>query len=185
MDLSDIDFEKLATLFLQKPKTASEKLRSAVAKKAQDLVAQNPTRTHLVEKLEGLVEAYNLGKVDVEPFFEALKKLVAEMEDEERRAASESLTEEELAIFDLLTRPEPKLRRPRRRRSKRWRGSCWKNFRLNSWSSSGGRNPRPGQRCIPRSGSSWMNCLRNRIRGRVDAEGRGGLAICLPARART
>ena len=126
MDLSDIDFEKLATLFLQKPKTASEKLRSAAAKKAQDLVAQNPTRTHLVEKLEGLVEAYNLGKVDVEPFFEALKKLVAEMEDEERRAASESLTEEELAIFDLLTRPEPKLRRPRRRRSKRWRGSCWK-----------------------------------------------------------
>jgi type I restriction enzyme, R subunit len=109
VDLSDIDFEKLATLFLQKPKTASEKLRSAAEKKAQDLVAQNPTRTHLVEKLEGLVEAYNLGTVDVEAFFEALKKLVAEMEDEERRAARESLTEEELAIFDLLTRPEPKL----------------------------------------------------------------------------
>src|SRR5262245_43648879 len=31
------------------------------------------------------------------------------MEEEERRAARESLTEDELAIFDLLTKPEPKL----------------------------------------------------------------------------
>jgi len=31
------------------------------------------------------------------------------MEEEERRAAREGLTEEELAIFDLLTKPEPKL----------------------------------------------------------------------------
>ena len=45
----------------------------------------------------------------MEAFFEALKKLIAEMEEEERRAAREGLTEEELAIFDLLTKPEPKL----------------------------------------------------------------------------
>jgi type I restriction enzyme R subunit len=31
------------------------------------------------------------------------------MTEEERRAAREGLTEEELAIFDLLTKPEPKL----------------------------------------------------------------------------
>jgi len=31
------------------------------------------------------------------------------MEEEERRAAREGLTEEELVIFDLLTKPEPKL----------------------------------------------------------------------------
>ena len=36
------------------------------------------------------------------------KQLIAEME-EERRAAREGLTEEELAIFDLLTKPEPRL----------------------------------------------------------------------------
>jgi hypothetical protein len=48
----------------------------------------------------------------VEAFFEALKALVAEMEEEERRAAREGLTEDELAIFDLLTRPEPKLTKP-------------------------------------------------------------------------
>ena len=73
------------------------------------MAAANPTRVHLVEKLEKLVESYNLGTVQVEAFFEALKALVAEMDDEERRAAREGLTEEELAIFDLLTKPEPKL----------------------------------------------------------------------------
>jgi type I restriction enzyme, R subunit len=73
------------------------------------MAARNPTRVHLIEKLEKLVETYNLGTLDVEAFFEALKKLIAEMEEEERRAAREGLTEDELAIFDLLTRPEPKL----------------------------------------------------------------------------
>lgn len=109
VDLSDIDFEKLAKLFQQKPKTASEQLRSAAAETARDMAMRNPTRAHLVEKLEKLVETYNLGTLDIEAFFEALKQLIAQMEDEERRAAREGLTEDQLAIFDLLTRPEPKL----------------------------------------------------------------------------
>jgi type I site-specific restriction-modification system R (restriction) subunit len=109
VDLSSIDFEKLATLFAQRPRTAAERLHAEAEKKAHELVAQNPTRIHLVEKLEKLVEAYNLNTADVEAFFEALKRLIAEMEEEERRAAREGLTEEELAIFDLLTKPEPKL----------------------------------------------------------------------------
>ena len=31
------------------------------------------------------------------------------MEEEERRAAREGLSEDELAVFDLLTKPKPKL----------------------------------------------------------------------------
>ena len=109
VDLSAIDFEKLATLFASRPKTASEKLREAAEQRAHEMAGRNPTRVHLVEKLEKLVEAYNLGSLDVEAFFEALKKLIAEMDEEERRAAREGLTEDELAIFDLLSKPEPKL----------------------------------------------------------------------------
>lgn len=109
VDLSAIDFEKLAKLFASRPRTAAEKLRTEVEAKAHDMAERNPTRGHLVEKLEKLVEAYNLGTVDVEAFFEALKALAAEMSDEERRAARENLSEDELAIFDLLTKPEPKL----------------------------------------------------------------------------
>jgi type I restriction enzyme R subunit len=109
IDLSAIDFEKLAKLFANRPRTAAEKLRSEAETKARDMAERNPTRVHLVEKLEKLVEEYNLGTLGVEAFFEALKKLIAEMEEEERRAVREGLTEEELAIFDLLTKPEPKL----------------------------------------------------------------------------
>ena len=109
VDLSAIDFEKLAAkLFADRPRTAAEQLRSKMETKAREMADRNPTRVHLVEKLEKLVEAYNLGTVQVEAFFEALKALTAEMDEEERRAARENLSEDELAIFDLLTKPEPK-----------------------------------------------------------------------------
>lgn len=73
------------------------------------MAERNPTRVHLVEKLDKLVEAYNLGTADVEAFFEALKALAGEMSEEECRAARENLTQDELAISDLLTKPKPKL----------------------------------------------------------------------------
>ena len=106
VDLSEIDFDKLAKLFQSKPRTANEQLRSVAEKQARDMVARNPTRVHLVEKL---VDAYNTGTMDAEAFFEALKRLIGEMEEEERRRLREGLTEEEQAVFDLLTKPEPKL----------------------------------------------------------------------------
>ena len=109
VDLSDIDFEKLASLFRQKPNTANEQFRAKAERKARDMAAANPTRADLVSKLEEMVAAYNSGTIDAERFFEALKRFIEEMEEEERRAAREGLTERELAVFDLLTRPSPKL----------------------------------------------------------------------------
>jgi type I restriction enzyme R subunit len=52
VDLSHIDFAKLAKLFAQKPHTAADKLRDVAEKKVRELTSQNPTRAHLVEKLE-------------------------------------------------------------------------------------------------------------------------------------
>lgn len=109
VDLSGIDFDKLADLFATSPKITAEKLREGTEEKARKLVAANPTRQHLVERLEKLVADYNAGSVDAEQFFEALKAFIGEMDEEEQRAVREGLTEEELAIFDLLTTPEPKL----------------------------------------------------------------------------
>lgn len=119
VDLSGIDFEKLADLFAVSPKVAAETLREGAEEKARKLVAANPTRQHLVERLEKLVAAYNAGSVDAEQFFEALKAFIGDMDDEEQRAAREELTEEELAIFDLLTNPEPKLSRAEEQEVKR------------------------------------------------------------------
>lgn len=109
VDLSGIDFDKLADLFAASPKVTAEKLREGAEQKARDLAAINPTRHHLVEKLERLVAEYNAGSVDVEQFFGALKTFIGEMDEEEQRAARIGLSEEEKAIFDLLTTPEPKL----------------------------------------------------------------------------
>lgn len=109
VDLSGIDFDKLADLFATSPKVTAEKLREDAEEQANKLAAANPTRQHLVERLEKLVADYNAGSVDAEQFFEALKAFIGEMDKEEQRAAREELTEEELAIFDLLTTPEPKL----------------------------------------------------------------------------
>lgn len=45
----------------------------------------------------------------MEEFFEALIALARSFDEEERRVVSEDLSEEELALFDLLTRPSPEL----------------------------------------------------------------------------
>ena len=110
VDLSAIDFEKLAKLFASRPQTAAEKLRSDAEAKAHEMAARNPTRVHLVEKLEKLVE-------DVQSRHPRRGGVLRGAQGARRRDGGggtprgprEGLTEDELAIFDLLTRPEPKL----------------------------------------------------------------------------
>ncbi|MGE0513357.1 MAG: type I restriction endonuclease subunit R [Hyphomicrobiaceae bacterium] len=111
IDLSDIDFEKLSGLFQTNPKTASEQMRANAEKKARKLAGENPTRKDLVEKLEMLVAEYNSGTIDAAKFFDALRRFVNEMDEEQQRAGLEGMTERERAVFDLLTRPSPKLTR--------------------------------------------------------------------------
>ena len=110
-DLSAIDFDKLAELFVKAPRTAVEQLRAKAADAVQAMAAQNPSRVDLIEKLEQLVDAYNAATTDVEATFEKLKAFVRSLDAEQGRAAREALSEDELAIYDLLTRPEPKLTR--------------------------------------------------------------------------
>jgi len=50
-------------------------------------------------------------RMHVDQFFEALVHLMTELDEEEKRHAEENLTEEELAVFDFLTRPPDKLAR--------------------------------------------------------------------------
>jgi type I restriction enzyme R subunit len=119
VDLSGVDFDKLAELFAASPKVAAERLREDAEDRAKKMAERNPTRVPLVERLEKLVAEYNAGSIDAERFFEALKGFVAEMDDEEQRAAREGLTEEELAIFDLLTTPDPKLTKAEEQEVKR------------------------------------------------------------------
>lgn len=119
VDLSGIDFEKIASLFETSPKVATEKMREAAEEKAEQMVQANPTRASFVERLEKLVAEYNAGSIDAENFFEGLKEFINNLDEEDQRAAREELTEEELAIFDLLTTPEPKLTKAQEQEVKR------------------------------------------------------------------
>ena len=106
LDLSQVDFEALKALFEKgRKRTEAEKLKRAVGAKLQNMVTLNKTRTDLMEKFKKLIEEYNKG-LDVEGFFAKLTAFVKEMSQEEKRGVTEKLSEEELALFDILTKPE-------------------------------------------------------------------------------
>lgn len=110
VDLSRIDFDALRERFEQGYKrTATEKLRGSINQKLQQLVRQNRTRMNYLEAFQRMLDAYNAGAVNVDVMFERLMAFVGELEAEEKRTIGENLTEEELAIFDLLTRPDVNL----------------------------------------------------------------------------
>jgi len=108
-DLSTIDFGKLKSLVAgPNKKTTAEKLRASVEEKVKAMAAVNPTRVSLIERLENMIEEYNLGSFAAEEWLKRLLEFIGELDEEDKRAAREELTDPELAIFDLLTKPEPK-----------------------------------------------------------------------------
>jgi type I restriction enzyme R subunit len=109
-DLSTIDFERLAELFARgQRRTAAEILRGMAEERARGLANRNPTRADLLERLNDLIDRYNAGSMDVQRLFEELMAFTRTLDEEEQRHVKEGLSEEELAVFDILTRPEPKL----------------------------------------------------------------------------
>ena len=110
VDLSDIDFDALAERFAKgKRNTAAQQLRGALERKITEMIRLNPTRVDYAEKLREMIDRYNAGSANIEEFFEQLKLFAQDLEEEEQRAVSEAMTEEELALFDLLTKPDPQL----------------------------------------------------------------------------
>ncbi|MFM7199804.1 MAG: type I restriction enzyme endonuclease domain-containing protein, partial [Myxococcota bacterium] len=111
IDLSKINFEALAERFKtsQHKNTDLEALKAAIAAKLEKLVRLNRTRANFTEKFEALIESYNNGSRNIEQLFEELLKLSNSLDDEQERHVRENLSEEELVIFDILTRPAPEL----------------------------------------------------------------------------
>jgi type I restriction enzyme R subunit len=110
-DLSRLDVERLRAMFEtgNRQRTDTQRLRRAVEARLEEMAARNPTRRSLVERFEALVDQYNAGSLTAEALFAQLLNLIGDLDAEDHRAIREGLTEEELAIFDILTQPEPKL----------------------------------------------------------------------------
>jgi type I restriction enzyme R subunit len=107
VDLSTIDFEKLRDEFANKVKrkhAALQDIRELVEKKLAAMLAQNPLRMDYYKKYQVIVADYNREKdrATVEATFASLAELVAEMDEETQRHVREGLSEDELALFDLL-----------------------------------------------------------------------------------
>ena len=111
IDLSKINFEALAQRFKESKhkNTDLEALKAAIAAKLEKLVRLNRTRADFAEKFEALIESYNHGSRNIAQLFEDLLKLSNSLDDEQERHVRENLSEEELVIFDILTRPAPEL----------------------------------------------------------------------------
>jgi type I restriction enzyme R subunit len=106
IDLSKIDFEKLAEKFKTgRKRTMNEKLEGTVARKLMALVRLNRTRMDYLERFQEMIDAYNAGSLNAEEFFQQLVVFARSLNEEEQRGVGEQLNEEELALFDLLSKP--------------------------------------------------------------------------------
>lgn len=107
VDLSQIDFAKLRDEFASKvarKNVALQDIRDVVEKKLAQMLAHNPLRMDYYKKYQEIVADYNREKdrATVEQTFAQLVALAASLDAEQRRAAAEGLSDDELALFDLL-----------------------------------------------------------------------------------
>lgn len=119
VDISQVDFEKLRQKFDSgKKRTEAERLRALLNQKLTSMVAQNPTRADFLDRFQKLIDSYNDGSQNIEAFFKALIDLAEDLTAEEQETIREGLNEEEKAIFDILTKPEPELSEKERKQVK-------------------------------------------------------------------
>ncbi len=112
LDLSKIDFEALAGRFGAADKskhrnTDLEVLKAAIRARLERMIRANRTRADFAEKFEALIDS-NAGS-RIESLFAELLALSRSLDDEQQRHVREVISEEELVIFDILTRPAPEL----------------------------------------------------------------------------
>jgi type I restriction enzyme R subunit len=111
IDLTKIDFEALAKRFTQSQtrNIDLEQLKAAIRARLDRLIRLNRTRTDYQAKFEELIDSYNTGSRNIEELFKELLALSRSLNEEQERHVREQLSEEELVVFDILTRPAPEL----------------------------------------------------------------------------
>lgn len=116
IDLAKIDFEKLAKRFKQSKKKNIdlEQLKAAIRAQLEKLIRLNKTRADYLTKFEELIESYNSGSRTIQELFEELLAFSRGLNEEQQRHVREQLSEAELTVFDLLTRPGPDLSKEER-----------------------------------------------------------------------
>lgn len=109
VDLSLVDFAKLHDEFASKvarKHAVLKDIRDVVEAKLAMMLQRNPLRIDYYKKYQDIVADYNREKdrATVEETFAKLVELAATLDTEQRRAVEEGLSDDELALFDLLFR---------------------------------------------------------------------------------
>lgn len=104
IDLSKIDVDELRKEIKVAQFKAIEidDLKSFIDETLKKMLNKNCTRSKFSERYKRIIDSYNAGGTENEDYYEQLVKLVEELKQENERANTEGLTEEELEIFDLL-----------------------------------------------------------------------------------
>ena len=109
VDLSKIDFEKLRAEFAKKVKhkhSALKDIQDVIESRLDALLRMNPRRIDYQTQYQEIIAAYNREKdrATVEATFARLFKFVQTLDAEQERHVREGLTDQELALFDLISK---------------------------------------------------------------------------------
>jgi type I restriction enzyme R subunit len=104
VDLSKLDANALHDFFfkLENKNLLAEQMQSELEEKIKEMARRNKKRLRFLERLDKLIQEYNTGSHDVEKLIGDLVELAKDLSEEENRNIRENLTEEELAVFDIL-----------------------------------------------------------------------------------
>lgn len=107
-NLSKLNFEKLEEEFKQTCYKNIEiaDLRAFLAKKLEQMLQANSTRTGFMERLQGIINNYNAGSASTENYFADLVNFTKDLKEEDERHIREGLSEDELELFDLLKKEQ-------------------------------------------------------------------------------
>jgi type I restriction enzyme R subunit len=120
LDLSKLDVETLKKRFAEgRKRIEAERLRGAINVRLARMVRLNRSRMDYLQQFQRMIDEYNSSAADVETFFANLVAFAQGLDAEEKRVIAENLSEEELAVFDLLTKPAVVLTRREEQEVKR------------------------------------------------------------------
>lgn len=109
IDISSLDFKKIEEEFLkvkENQNVAVQSLKDQVMKKLNRMLDQNPLRIDFYERYQEIIDDYNRGKEyrSIKEIFDELVVLLGDLSEEAKRAERENLAEDELTVFDMLTK---------------------------------------------------------------------------------
>lgn len=111
IDISGLNFKKIEEEFLKldgKQNIAIQSLKSKIENKINRMIDNNPLRVDFYERYQDIISDYNQGKDyrAVKEIFDELILLLGDLSDEDKRSERENLEEDELLVFDMLSKEQ-------------------------------------------------------------------------------